>query len=64
MNGNLTQADIERLRTLQNQAQANLTIMTYIQAQQNAIAYLPAVNMEISQLLGIDFAALSNRAVC
>lgn len=64
MNGDLTQADVERLRTLQNQAQANSTIMTYLQAQQNAIVYLPAVNMEISQLLGLDFAALSNTAVC
>ena len=64
MNGDLTQADVERLRTLQNQAQANSTIMAYIQAQQIANAYLPAVNMEISQLLGVDFAALSNTAVC
>jgi cell fate (sporulation/competence/biofilm development) regulator YlbF (YheA/YmcA/DUF963 family) len=64
MNGGLTPADVEQLRALQNEAQANRIIMTYIRTQQAAVAYLPAVNREISQLLGVDFAALSNTATC
>jgi cell fate (sporulation/competence/biofilm development) regulator YlbF (YheA/YmcA/DUF963 family) len=63
-NGGLTPADVEQLRALQNEAQANRIIMTYIRTQQAAVAYLPAVNREISQLLGVDFAALSNTATC
>jgi cell fate (sporulation/competence/biofilm development) regulator YlbF (YheA/YmcA/DUF963 family) len=64
MNGGLTPADVEQLRALQNQAQANQKIMAYVRAQQAAVAYLPAVNVEISRLLGVDFAALSNTATC
>lgn len=63
-NGGLTPADVEQLRALQNEAQANQIIMAYIRTQQAAVAYLPAVNREISQLLGVDFAALSNTATC
>jgi cell fate (sporulation/competence/biofilm development) regulator YlbF (YheA/YmcA/DUF963 family) len=63
-NGRLTPADVEQLRALQNEAQANRIIMAYVRTQQAAVAYLPAVNMEISQLLGVDFAALSNTATC
>jgi cell fate (sporulation/competence/biofilm development) regulator YlbF (YheA/YmcA/DUF963 family) len=59
MNGRITQADVEALRTLQNAVQANTTIMNYIMAQQDALAYLPEVNQSISGWLGIDFAALA-----
>ena len=62
--GAITQADIDQLRVLQHQVQTNRTIMDYAQAQQAAIAYLPEVNQEISQLLGVDFAALAGPASC
>jgi cell fate (sporulation/competence/biofilm development) regulator YlbF (YheA/YmcA/DUF963 family) len=57
--GRITRADIDALRSLQNAVQANTTIMDYVTAQQDALAYLPEVNQSISQWLGIDFAALS-----
>lgn len=38
--------------------------MAYVRAQQDAMAYLPGVNLEISELLGVDFAALSNVSTC
>ena len=64
MNGGLSSDAITQLRALQNQVQANLVIMAYVKTQQEAVAYLPAINEEISQLLGIDFAALSNVSTC
>lgn len=63
-NGNLTQADMERLRLLQTQIKANVLIMTYAQGQQEALAYLPEINYEISQLLGFDFAGLAGPSGC
>lgn len=62
--GALTQAEVDNLRALQRQVQTNRTIMDYAGAQQAAIAYLPEVNQEISQLLGVDFAALAGPASC
>ena len=62
--GAITQADIDQLRALQRQVQTNRTIMDSAGAQQAAIAYLPEVNQEISQLLGVDFAALAGPASC
>ncbi|MBE2197462.1 MAG: YlbF family regulator [Anaerolinea sp.] len=59
MNGRITQADIDALRALQTAVQADSTIMDYVMAQQDALAYLPEVNQSISQWLGIDFAALA-----
>lgn len=59
MNGRITQADIDALRALQGQVQRNKTIMDYVMAQQDALAYLPEVNQSISQWLGFDFAALA-----
>lgn len=63
-NGGVTQADITRLRELQYQVQTHPTIAAFIEAQQNATAFLPEVNQEISQLLGIDFASLAAPASC
>lgn len=60
----VTQADVEQLRALQRQVQSNQVIMDYGETQQKAIAYLPAVNQEISQLLGVDFASLAGPASC
>jgi cell fate (sporulation/competence/biofilm development) regulator YlbF (YheA/YmcA/DUF963 family) len=60
----VTQADVDQLRVLQRQVQSNRRIMDYAETQQKAIAYLPAVNQEISQLLGMDFASLAGPASC
>ncbi|MFC2052956.1 YlbF family regulator [Chloroflexota bacterium] len=62
--GSVTQADIDRLRVLQNEVQANKIIMLFVETQQAAIAYLPEVNKEISQLLGFDFAGMAGPASC
>ena len=58
------QADVEHLRALQNEVQANSIIMAYAEAQQAAMDYLPEINKEISQFLGVDFAALAGPASC
>jgi cell fate (sporulation/competence/biofilm development) regulator YlbF (YheA/YmcA/DUF963 family) len=63
-NGSVTQADIDRLRVLQNEVQANKIIMLFVETQQAAIAYLPEVNKEISQLLGFDFTGMAGPASC
>lgn len=55
----ITQAEIDALRRLQWEVQSNPVIMAYVQAQQQAQAFLPDVNMEISQLLGFDFGGLA-----
>lgn len=62
--GTVTQAAVEELRALQIQVQANRVIMNYAATQQMAIAYLPEVNQEISELLGVDFASLAGPASC
>jgi cell fate (sporulation/competence/biofilm development) regulator YlbF (YheA/YmcA/DUF963 family) len=62
--GQVTQAAVEELRALQIQVQANRVIMDYAATQQMAIAYLPEVNQEISELLGVDFASLAGPASC
>ncbi len=62
--GTLTQSDLNKVRALQQEVRSDLVIMDYAVAQQAAIAYLPEVNQEISQLLGTDFAALAGPASC
>ncbi len=62
--GTLTQEEINALRALQKEVQANPKIMAYAQTQQDAIRYLPYVNDEISELIGIDFASLAGPASC
>ena len=63
-NGGVTQADIDQLRALQREVQSSRAIMDYAAAQQAAIAYLREINLEIGQLLGMDFAALAGRSSC
>lgn len=63
-NRNVSETDIQQLRGLQNDVRQNATIMEYAQAQQNAINYLREINQEISQLLGLDFAALARQTTC
>ena len=60
----VTQDDIDVLRALQQQAQSNETIMQYANTQQSAVTFLREINQEISQLLGVDFAALSKQTGC
>lgn len=60
-NGGLSQADISQFRDLQMEAQANRLIGGYIQAQNLALDSLKEINQEISQALGVDFAALARR---
>ncbi len=63
-NGRVTQAELTRLRQLQNDVQSNRTIAAFIDAQQMATLCLPEVNQEISQLLGVDFATLGRVNTC
>lgn len=63
-NAATTPADIARVRTLQHDVQANATIQDFALAQQGAIDALREANTEISQLLGVDFAALAKRSGC
>ena len=62
--GGLSQADIDGLRALQFRVQAQLTIAAHLQAQRDLRALLPQINYEISQLLGVDFAALARKSGC
>lgn len=60
----VTQSDVDELRALQREVHSNQRIRNYAETQQAAIAYLPAINQEISQLLGVDFASLAGRGCC
>lgn len=62
--GTMMQSNLDRLRTLQHAVRSNQIIMEYAESQQAAMAYLPEVNAEISQLLGLDFASLAGPASC
>jgi len=60
----VSQADIERVRSLQRAVQAETTIMGFAQTQQTAMEYLTEINQEISRMLGFDFAALASPGCC
>jgi Protein of unknown function (DUF964). len=60
----VTQSDIDELRTVQAQVQANATITAYAQSEQDAVNFLREINQEISQLLGVDFVALVKQNSC
>ena len=60
----VAQSDIDQLRILQGEAQANRVIFDYVQTQQAAIGFLREINREISELLGVDFASLAKRPGC
>jgi cell fate (sporulation/competence/biofilm development) regulator YlbF (YheA/YmcA/DUF963 family) len=62
--GGVTRADIASLRELQYRVQTHPTISAFLDAQQDAKAFMPEVNQEISQLLGIDFASVAAPASC
>jgi cell fate (sporulation/competence/biofilm development) regulator YlbF (YheA/YmcA/DUF963 family) len=60
----VTQSDVEELRAVQTQVQANPAIIAYAQSQQDAVNFLREINQEISQLLGVDFATLAKQSTC
>ncbi len=60
----VTQQDLEKLRSLQTKAQENEVIKSYSLSQQEAIGKLREINAEISNLLGIDFASLAKNTSC
>jgi cell fate (sporulation/competence/biofilm development) regulator YlbF (YheA/YmcA/DUF963 family) len=62
--GTLTQGEIDAYRGLQRKVQDNPIIQAYFEAQRQAQAFLPQVNMEISQMLGFDFNRLAGAAGC
>ncbi len=62
--GVISETDLTTLRLLQRQVQSNTVIMTYLQAEQAALGFLPGVNQEISQLLGLNFASLAGPGGC
>ncbi len=64
ISGDVTQMEIEELRAVQSQVQANATIMAYAQSQQEAVNFLREINQEISRLLGMDFASLARQNTC
>ncbi len=62
--GGVGQAEVDSLRLLQQRVQRNSVIMDYAKSQQEAINFLREINNDISELLGINFAAAANHAVC
>ncbi len=63
-NGHVTPGDVNQLRQLQNAAYVNRAVIDYAQTQQAAVNYLRTINQEISQLIGVDFAALAKKSSC
>lgn len=59
--GEKLKADLNRLRDTQSQISTNAVIQEHAIARETAVAFLREVNQEISQLLGMDFAALARR---
>ena len=60
----ITQQDLQDLRSLQSKAQENKVIASYANSQQEAIGHLREINAEISSLLGVDFASLAKKSGC
>ena len=57
--GTLRQEEIDGYRRLQREVQSNAIILAYFETQRQAQAFLPEVNLEISQVLGFDFSHLA-----
>ncbi len=62
--GQVTREDLDKLRDLQSRVQAYPAIAAFMEAQLQVQAFLPAVNRELSNLLGVDFAALGRVSSC
>jgi len=63
-NNQITQQDLEKLRSLQTKAQENKVITSYAHSQEEAIGQLREINTEISSLFGMDFASLAKKSSC
>jgi cell fate (sporulation/competence/biofilm development) regulator YlbF (YheA/YmcA/DUF963 family) len=63
-NNQITEQDLEKLRSLQTKAQENKVIISYMHSQQEAIGQLREINAEISSLFGMDFASLAKKSTC
>ncbi len=62
--GTMNEKDVARLGELQGQVQSNRTISVFMEAEQIAALCLPELNQAISEMLGIDFAALGRVKTC
>jgi cell fate (sporulation/competence/biofilm development) regulator YlbF (YheA/YmcA/DUF963 family) len=63
-NQSVTQEQMDGIRALQTEVRSNSLILEFAQTQQAAIAYLPSINQQISQYIGIDFASLTGSSTC
>ena len=63
-NSRLSKEELDSLRALQAQAQENVVIKSFVQAQQDAVNFLCEINSEINQVLGIDFASFTRHTNC
>jgi cell fate (sporulation/competence/biofilm development) regulator YlbF (YheA/YmcA/DUF963 family) len=64
VNQTITQEQMDHIRLLQAEVRANPLIVRFAETQQVAIAFLPRINQQISQYIGIDFASLTGAAGC
>lgn len=62
--GDLRQEDLNTLRSLQEQVNAHPILKHLFASQQNAVDFLREINLEINQLLGIDFAQMARTSSC
>ncbi len=62
--GDVTEDDIDRFRSLRREVDANATIVAYVESQDAATAFVREVNQDLSRLLGFDFSALARRGGC
>jgi cell fate (sporulation/competence/biofilm development) regulator YlbF (YheA/YmcA/DUF963 family) len=60
----VSMAEVEALRALQQAVQADASVQEYSAAQQAAAECLRQVNQDISDVLGVDFGALTKRGCC
>lgn len=59
-----TKGNLERSRELMALIENNKTFQNYSSAQESAILFLREINQEISQMIGFDFASLTQRGGC
>jgi len=57
-------ADLNELRRCQDAVRASAPIMELLRSQNALKAYLPAISLEVSGVIGVDFAALAASDSC
>jgi cell fate (sporulation/competence/biofilm development) regulator YlbF (YheA/YmcA/DUF963 family) len=62
--GPIALTEVEGVRALQQAVQSNAAVQEYSAAQQAAAECLRQINQEISDVLGVDFGALTKRGCC